>query len=360
MIRKKTISLPPVIFNDIREIADRIKKDLRVLEGKTIVISGAAGFLPSYFVHTLVFANTYLLKKSIKVICVDNFRTGTSDRLLPWKGRSDIKFIARDITKPLNIKEKVDFIIHGASIASPVWYRKFPLETIDVNVGGTRNLLELARRNNSEGFLHLSSSEVYGDPPEKFIPTTEDYWGNVSPTGPRACYDESKRLGETLCMIYFRNFGVPIKIVRPFNVYGPGLRLDDGRVIPDFVKNALRKKPIIILSDGRATRSFCYISDFITANLLLLIHPSKGEAFNIGNDEEISISRLAQKVNQISGSKAGVKFAVSKEKAYLTDNPQRRLPNLAKIKKTIKWSPEISLSEGLKRTLKFYQEGGIR
>lgn len=359
MIRKQVKSLPPVIFDDVKGIINKTKKQLKILEGKTVVISGAAGFLPSYFVHVLAYANTYLFNESAKIICLDNFRTGVAGRLLLWKGSPDIKFITRDITKELNINEKVDYIIHGASIASPVWYRKFPLETIDVNVGGTRNLLNLAKRNRVKGFLYLSSSEIYGDPFEKFIPTSEDYWGNVSPTGPRACYDESKRLAETLCMIFYRNFNVPVKIVRPFNVYGPGLRLDDGRVMPDFVNNALQEKPITILSDGHSTRSFCYISDFIAANLLLLVNRSKGEAFNIGNDEEVTIARLAEKVNQVSGSKAGVKFALSKDKAYLMDNPQRRLPNLAKIKKTIKWRPEISLTEGIERTLKFYQEGKL-
>lgn len=356
---KQKKSLPPVILDDVIEIINRTGKYLKVLEGKTVLVSGAAGFMPSYFVHSLAYANDQFFKRKVKIICLDNFLTGVAERLLPWKGHRGIEFITGDITKPLKTKNKIDYIIHGASIASPIWYRKFPLETIDANVTGTRNLLDLAKKNKAGGFLFMSSSEIYGDPFEKFIPTSEEYWGNVSSTGPRACYDESKRLGETLCMVYFRHFNVPVKIIRPFNVYGPGLRLDDGRVVPDFVSCALQKKPITILSDGKATRSFCYIADFIAANLLLLVDKVKGEAFNVGNDKEISIAELAKAVNNVAGNKSGIKFGVSSDKAYLTDNPQRRLPNLNKVKKTVKWHPEISLKEGIGRTLKFYKEGGF-
>lgn len=250
----------------------------------------------------------------------------------------------------------IDYIVHGASIASPVWYRKFPLETIDANVTGTRKLLDLGRKNKVKSFLYFSSSEIYGDPLRQYIPTEESYWGNVSSTGPRACYDESKRLAETLCMVYYRNFGVPVKIIRPFNVYGPGLRLDDGRVIPDFLNDVLNHRSITLLSNGRVTRSFCYIADAITAILLLLTSKVVGEAFNVGNDEEVTMIKLAKKLNQAAGG-GGINFATSKEKAYLTDNPQRRVPSLEKIKKTIHWVPQVPLSEGLKRMLKFYKEG---
>jgi len=353
---KKAPSLSQIILTDVEEIIARTKKELKVLENKTILIAGAAGFLPSYLVHTLAYANTRFFKRPCRIICLDNYQTGKPERLRLWEGRKDIKFVTGDVTKPIKIGEQVDYIVHGASIASPVWYRKFPLETIDANVAGTRRLLDLARTNKVTSFLYFSSSEIYGDPFKQFIPTDENYWGNVSPTGPRACYDESKRLAETICMIYYRNFGVPIKIIRPFNVYGPGLRLDDGRVIPDFINDVLNGKSITLLSDGRVTRSFCYIVDAAVAILLLLVSKVTGEAFNVGNDEEVTILKLAQEVDRIAVG-AGVKFIKSKEKAYLTDNPQRRLPKLTKIKKTIKWVPQIQLSEGLKRTLKFYQEG---
>lgn len=349
--------LPSVIHNDILEIINRAKNDLTAFEGKTILIAGAAGFLPSYLVHILAFANTNLFKKKCRVICLDNFKTGTAERLKPWRGRKDLRFLTRDVTKAVNLGEKVDYIIHGASIASPVWYRKFPLETIDANVSGTRRLLDLAKKDKAKGFLYLSSSEIYGNPPKQFIPTNEEYLGNVSATGPRACYDESKRLAETLCMVYFRHFGVPVKIVRPFNVYGPGLRLDDGRVVPDFIRDALSKKTITIFSDGKATRSFCYITDAVVAILMLLASDVSGEAFNVGNDEEVSVAKLAQVVNKVSGNESGIQFKVSTDKAYLTDNPQRRMPDLTKLKKAFKWLPEVSLVSGIDRTFKFYKGG---
>ncbi len=358
-MNSQKIFLPPVILADVQQICIRAKKALRVLEGKTVLIAGAAGFLPSYLVHTLAYANTKLFKHRSKIICMDNFSTGTPDRLRPWAKRSDIKFTKGDISKDTAVEGSVDFIIHGASIASPVWYRKYPLETLDANVSGTRRLLDLAKQKKVSGFVYFSSSEIYGDPLKGYIPTDESYFGNVSSTGPRACYDESKRLAETLCMIYFRQFSVPIKIIRPFNVYGPGLRLDDGRVIPDFINNVLNKKPIKVFSDGRATRSFCYIADAIVAILLLLTNKVEGEAYNVGNNKEVTIQKLAETVNKIGQSKLGIMFAKAKDKAYLTDNPKRRVPNLNKIKRTIKWVPEISLNLGIEKTLKFYREGGM-
>lgn len=349
--------LPPVILSDIQEINKRANKALRKFEGKNVLIAGAAGFLPSYLVHTLAYANDNLFKTKCQIICVDNFKTGVPEKLRPWRNRRDIKFFKKDITKSIKLQGKLDYIVHGASIASPVWYRKYPLETIDANVTGTRKLLDLAKEKKVLGFLYMSSSEIYGDPLKQFIPTKESYWGNVSSTGPRACYDESKRLAETLCMVYYRNFRVPVKIIRPFNVYGPGLRLDDGRVVPDFIKNALEKKPITIYSDGLATRSFCYIADATIAILMLLINGKPGEAYNVGNDEEVTILKLAKLVDKIS--KGGVKFTKNSDKLYLQDNPQRRVPNLSKIKQAIDWMPTITLSEGIRRTLKFYQDGGI-
>lgn len=358
MNRQKNL-LPPVIVADVQQICIRAEKALKALEGKTVLIAGAAGFLPSYLVHTLAYANTQLFKHRSKIICLDNFSTGTPERLRPWAKRSDVRFTKRDISKAIKVGGHIDFIIHGASIASPVWYRKYPLETIDANVLGTRKLLDLAKEVKVAGFMYFSSSEIYGDPLKGYIPTIESYFGNVSSTGPRACYDESKRLAETLCMVYFRQFSVPIKIIRPFNVYGPGLRLDDGRVVPDFISNVLKKKSIKVFSDGRATRSFCYIADAIVAILLLLTNKVSGEAYNVGNDEEVTIKELAETVNKVGGSKSGVIFAKAKEKAYLTDNPKRRVPDLNKIKRAIKWAPKISLNSGIERTLKFYREGGM-
>lgn len=355
---KKTAILSPTILADVQEIIARTKKEIKVLEGETILIAGAAGFVPSYLVHTLAYANTQLFKKECRIICLDNFSTGTHQRLKPWEGRGDIKFLKGDISRGVKVKEHIDYVVHGASIASPIWYRRFPLETIDANVLGTRRLLDLTKDNKVKGFLYFSSSEIYGDPFEQYIPTSEDYFGNVSSTGPRACYDESKRLAETLCMVYYRKFSIPVKIIRPFNFYGPGLRLDDGRVVPDFINDALKGKPITLLSNGRSTRSFCYITDAVAAILLLLVNKVAGEAFNIGNPEEVSMLKLAKMVDTIAGG-TGVRFAKSSDKVYLTDNPHRRVPNISKIQKAIRWAPQISIAEGLKRTLKFYKEGEV-
>ena len=190
------------------------------------------------------------------------------------------------------MENDVDFIIHAASIASPPTYRKFPIKTVDVNYQGTKNLLELAKEKNVKSMLLLSSSEIYGDP--EVIPTPESYRGKVSCTGPRACYDESKRLAETISILYFQQFNIPIKIARPFNVYGPYLNLNDGRIIPDFMNNAMNKSEIIIHSDGTPTRSFCYVTDAINGFFKLLFSKHDGVICNVGNDQEISVKKVAE------------------------------------------------------------------
>jgi len=268
--------------------------------------------------------------------------------------RADFRFIQHDLVIPLSLDEDVAYFVHGASIASPTQYRKFPLQTIDVNVVGTRHLLELARRRQARSFVYLSSSEVYGDPVPEAIPTPESYRGNVSSTGPRACYDESKRLAETLCFTYYREFGLPVIVVRPFNVYGPRMRLDDGRVIPDFVRDALEGSEIRVFSDGRVTRSFCYVSDAITAILLLMVSDVHGEVFNIGNNEEITIEDLAYKVARLFGGRK-VRLVTNPDANYLTDSPRRRCPDITKVCSLINWEPTVTLREGLGRTAKWYR-----
>jgi UDP-glucuronate decarboxylase len=350
---------PPDI---VREDVDRICKDIRgalgALRGSTILVAGGEGFLPSYIVDALLHANAEGLDPPCHVISVDNRSTADPTRLAHLAGRADFELVVHDVTTPIVIRDKVDYIVHGASIASPSWYRERPLETIDVNVGGTRHLLELAREHDVMSFLYLSSSEIYGDPPHDRVPTTEDYWGHVSSTGPRACYDESKRLAETLCMTYFRLYETPVTIVRPFNVYGPRLRLDDGRVVPDFVRDALRGDAIRVLSDGRVTRSFCYVRDAVAVMLLLLTSAAGGEAFNVGNDEEVTIAELAAVVAQESGSSLGITYGQSDDPAYLVDNPSRRAPDLVKVHAATGWQPSVSLREGIARTIAHYRAAG--
>lgn len=349
-----------MVAEDAAHICRRTGKGLDRLAGRTVLIAGGAGFLPSYLVDALAHANRHVLEEPCRVLCVDNLRTGVAGRLAHLNGRDDIVFVNRDLIEPLEPDEPVDYIVHGASIASPTWYRRHPLETIDVNVIGTRRLLELARDRSVEGFVYLSSSEVYGDPPPERIPTPEDYWGNVSPTGPRACYDESKRLAETLCVTYQRLYGTRVVLARPFNVYGPRLRLDDGRVVPDFLRDALLRRPITLYSDGRVTRSFCYVADAAVALLLLLTTDAAEGPYNVGNDEEVSILRLAELVAELAKSPHKVRLAASDDPHYLTDNPQRRSPDLSRIKAAIDWEPLVDLRTGLERTLASYAESDVR
>jgi dTDP-glucose 4,6-dehydratase/UDP-glucuronate decarboxylase len=285
----------------------------------------------------------------MKIYVIDNLIT-SKDNLTKYP---NVEFIESDISEKIEIDGPINYIIHSASIASPLIYRKFPLKTIDVNYQGTRNLLDLAKEKNVDGMLFLSSSEIYGDP--KIIPTPETYWGNVSCNGPRACYDESKRLAETVCLAYYQQYETPIKIARPFNAYGPYLNLDDGRVIPDFFKNAMKQSKIIIHSDGTPSRSFCYVSDSIRGFLKILFFGKSGSIYNVGNDEEISMKELAIEIKNLVGN-TEIIYKKNQDKHYTTDNPQKRVPDLTKIKKELEFFPKISLDEGLKRVYAWYKE----
>tara|TARA_B100000378_G_scaffold256490_1_gene234240 strand:+ start:337 stop:1023 length:687 start_codon:yes stop_codon:yes gene_type:complete len=224
---------------------------------------------------------------------------------------------------------------------------------VDVNYQGTRNLLEIARKKKIKSMLLLSSSEIYGDP--EIVPTPESYQGKVSCTGPRACYDESKRLAETISTLYFQQYKVPVKIARPFNVYGPYLNLNDGRIIPDFMRNAIEKSEIIIHSDGTPTRSFCYVSDAIRAFFRILFSNHDGMICNVGNNEEISVSNVAEMIQKTIGKSISIKMIKSNDPNYTTDNPQRRCPDLSLVKKSVNYTPQINFEEGLKRVYNWYK-----
>ena len=218
-------------------------------------------------------------------------------------------------------------------------------------------MLDLARQHGSKSLLYFSTSEIYGDPPPDEIPTQETYNGNVSCLGPRACYDESKRVGETLSAIYAQQYQVPVKIIRPFNNYGPGLRLTDGRVLPDFSRDALNDRDIVLYSDGSPTRTFCYSSDTLTGYLLALLSTYNGEPFNIGTEEpEISMRDIAAQLLRVAGSSRKVIYQASQEADYLTDNPYRRCPDISKARKLLGYSPQVSLEEGLGRMLEWYKD----
>ena len=324
------------------------------LEGTTWLISGGGGFIGSYFLDLLSVCNERVFRRPCRVLCIDNFRTGLAARVRHLADKEHFHFLQADITKPVTILGDVHYIIHAAGIASPPIYRQFPLETIAVNVTGLITSW-VALTKDIKSFLFFSSSEIYGDPSPENIPTPEDYKGNVSCTGPRACYDESKRLGETLAVSYFRQYRLPVKIVRPFNIYGPGLHPEDRRVLPDFSRGALLEKKIRLFSDGTPTRSFCYIRDGLAGFLAVLISDYNGEAFNIGNDQEISMLELARLVAEMVGG-VEIEFQQSPEGDYLTDNPRRRCPDLTKARTLLGYRPQVSLEAGLRRMLAWYRD----
>lgn len=339
-----------IVSEDIKIIIDDVKAFTNALENKHVLIVGGKGFLGNYFLKSVLEINK-LLKQPAKIIVIDNLITAKDNTKIE---DSNVEFIQADISEKLEIDGKVDFIIHSASIASPPMYRKYPLKTVDVNYLGTRNLLELAKEKKIQSMLYLSSSEIYGDP--TIIPTPESYWGHVSSVGPRACYDESKRLAETVSILYYQQFGIPVKIARPFNVYGPYLNLNDGRVIPDFMRNAMEKSHIVIHSDGTPTRSFCYVTDAMRAFFRILLIGQPGSIFNVGNDQEVSMKTLAENVMKSMNKKTSLRFEESDDPNYTKDNPQRRCPDLTKAKESIGYMPKISLEEGLKRLYSWYTE----
>jgi len=345
-----------IIEKDIKEIIASIKKEAGAFEGKTILISGGAGFLGSYFVATLLELNKNHFKRPAKMIIMDNYITGSEKNVLGVNMKDpNITFIEHDVRKPLPSHITADYLIHAAGLASPFYYRKFPIETIEVAVNGTKNFLEYAKDKNVKSMLYFSSSEVYGDPNPNFIPTPEEYWGNVSAIGPRACYDESKRLGETLCMTYHQLYNVPVKIVRPFNVYGPGMKVNDYRVIPTFMVKALRGEPLPVHDRGNQTRTFCYITDAMQGFFKALAEGRNGEVYNVGRSaEEINMAGLASMIVKISPTK-GVFELVDYPESYPAGEPQRRCPSLVKIQKELGYEAYIALDEGLKRTMQWYE-----
>jgi UDP-glucuronate decarboxylase len=268
-----------------------------------------------------------------------------------------------DATKGLPENLDANYIFHCASIASPIFYRKYPIETIDANITGLRLLLDYALQNPQKvkSILYFSSSEIYGDPSPDQIPTSEEYCGNVSCVGPRACYDESKRLCETLCYSYYRQHNVPVKIVRPFNNFGPGLFPDDGRVLADFANAVISGKPITLLSSGKPSRTFCYIADAITGYYKALVRGRPAEAYNIGTETpEISMRELAEMFVSIATKEFGyngkIEFSVSEDKDYLTHNPNRRSPKIDKARRELGYEPQIALRQGISNYIRWAKE----
>lgn len=346
-----------IINQDIKDISEEIRDISSRLAGKTVLLVGGAGFLGNYLVSTLDYLNKNELEEPCKVIVVDNFITGLEKNVNQNK---NIQLMRHDITKPLKAEEKIDYIVHAASLASPVFYNKYKLETIDAGYLGTRNLLELAKEKNLENFLYFSSSEIYGNPLPEFIPTKEDYLGNVSCNGPRSCYDESKRVGEALTATYGDLYKIPSTIVRPFNTYGPGMRLDDGRVVSNFVVAALNGGKIPMYRGGSQTRTFCYIGDATVGYFKALLSPGDGERiFNIGNDgQEIKMKHLAELVLGLVGNKnASIDYIKDTMSVYHDKvDPDRRCPDLTRAREVLGYEPKVNLTYGIKNFIEWAKD----
>lgn len=315
---------------------------------KTILVTGGAGFIGSHLCARLVeFCDL--------VICVDNLLTGSQKNIAPLLSKNNFTFINQDVCEPLKISKikSLDEIYHLASPAdpnlhSPVSYMTYPFETMKVNSVGTWNMCDLAIKYNAK-LLFTSTSEVYGDP--EISPQNEDYKGNVSTTGPRSVYDESKRFGETIVSSFVRKKNLDGKISRIFNTYGPGMNINEGRAVVNFVKQAIKNEPITIYGDGKQTRSFCYIDDQIEGQLLAMEKGAAGEVFNIGNDDEKTILEFAQMIKQLSRSKSKIIFS----EKLPEDDPRQRKPDISKAKKILSWEPETKLEDGLLMTIEYFR-----
>lgn len=359
-------SLEELLRTDLDFICGGLQEEFGRMAGKELLITGGAGFLGYYLVQAaLHFNRTAGASQPIRVTVWDNFVRGTPQWLTALNGTAHLKVERVDLIEPLP-KPMPDFqwIIHAAGIASPTFYRRYPLKTIDANINGLRNLLEYSvaqatKGKPVEGFLFYSSSEIYGDPSPDSIPTPEHYRGLVSCTGPRACYDESKRFGETLCVVYSQQYGVPTKIARPFNNYGPGLKITDRRVISDFAREVFAGRDLVMHSDGKPTRTFCYAADAITGYYKVLVKGHPGEPYNVGIERpEISMADLAEKIIAVSGELFGYRGKLvrvpSPEADYLVDNPNRRCPDISKGRAHLGYDPSVLVDEGLRRSLIWY------
>jgi len=329
---------------DIDNILKNTRNSLDKISGKHILITGGNGFLGSYFVE--IFRRYSLsIKNPIRLTVIDNLSIENSNnRKIP--NSKNYNFKQLDASKPYKIQSKIDYIIHAAGIASPFYYRKKPLETLDIAINGTRHALELAKSNSAK-LLFFSSSEIYGDPDPSEVPINENYRGNVSTTGPRACYDESKRLGETLCYIYNNYFKVNTKIIRPFNIYGPGMNQNDYRILPNFASKLINNEELNIYGTGKQTRTYCYITDAMIGFIKTMINGFNGEVYNIGNpNQEVSVIDLYKIIKKLRKQKVKAK-KVNYPSSYPTDEPQRRCPDISKAKKHFKYYPKVDLENGL-------------
>ena len=305
-----------------------------------VLISGGAGFLGSHLCDRF-------LSERHEVIAVDNLVTGNLDNLAHLMSSPLFRFIQHDVTQSIYIDGPVDAVLHFASPASPIDYLHLPIQTLKVGALGTHNMLGLAKAKGAR-FLLASTSEVYGDP--QVHPQSEDYWGHVNPIGPRGVYDEAKRFAEALSMAYHRTHGLSTRIARIFNTYGPRMRLDDGRVVPNFVGQALRGEPLTVYGDGSQTRSFCYCDDLIEG-LARLLASDCSDPVNLGNPTELSIRQFAQHINAMVGNEAGIQFC-----PLPADDPRVRQPDISRARRVLGWAPAVDLEDGLRLTINWFRQ----
>ena len=315
------------------------RKPRRPSAPPTSVVTGAAGFLGSHLADLL-------LARGHKVIGIDNFVTGSVDNISHLGGNPNFKFIQQDVTEFLFLEGRVDYVWHFASPASPVDYLELPIQTLKVGSLGTHKALGLAKTKRAR-FLLASTSEIYGDP--LVHPQTEDYWGNVNPIGPRGCYDEAKRFAEALTIAYHQEHQVETRIVRIFNTYGPRMRLHDGRVVPAFVSQALKGRPLTIFGRGRQTRSFCYVSDLIEG-IYRLMMSNYAWPVNIGNPVEMTVLDFAKEIIRATGSRSKLAF-----KPLPQDDPKQRRPDITRARKILGWTPKVPLADGLVKTIEYFR-----
>ena len=370
-MKKTLITLEALLWDDLDYVCGSLEQELSAMAGGRLLITGGGGFLGYYLVQSALHWNATRSKGApISVVVYDNYMRGVPGWLEALRADPNLEVVRHDMTLPLpGDMGHFDYIIHAAGIASPIYYRAQPIKCMDANINGLRNLLEycMAQRESGQpvkGLMFYSSSEIYGDPEASAIPTPETYRGNVSCTGPRACYDESKRYGETLCVNFARHHGLQVTIARPFNNYGPGLKITDGRALPDFARDVLAGRDIVMFSDGSPTRTFCYATDAIIGYYKVLVRGRSGEAYNIGIDRpEISVAELARLVvgyaRDLFGYQGKVVLGKSQESDYLVDNPNRRCPVIDKARADLGYHPTVLPDEGVYRALVWYYHNPV-
>lgn len=332
---------------DIAEIVESLGDVVHALSGKSVLLSGGMGFLGRYFTAVFAALNDGVLDEPVRVLALDNYITSQEDAD-GEPADENIRLVRHNVVEPFEHDGPLDYIIHAAGIASPFYYREYPLETLEVSVDGTRRLLELAKERGAR-FLFFSTSEIYGDPDAAHIPTPESYRGNVSCLGPRACYDESKRLGETLCRIYHEKFGVHTNMLRPFNVIGPGMRENDYRVLPQFASRLIGGRRLAVYGSGNQTRTYCYVADAMNGFIRTMLNGVPGEPYNIGNPTpEISVIELVQRLAEVEGHEIDFDL-IEYPDTYPADEPNRRCPDIRKARIQLEYEPRVELNDGLGR-----------